>query len=73
MWSMVSQSELQMTSSTTIKLSHEAKQKLDREQLPNETYEDTVLRLLGDTKAKAWTEQEIRQMAREEIESLERR
>jgi len=62
-----------MTDATTIKLSPKAKEKLTAEQLPNETYEDTVLRLLGDTKAQAWTEQEIRQMAREEVETMQRR
>jgi hypothetical protein len=61
-----------MTDATTIKLSRETKQLLDETQIANETYDDTVRRLLGDTKGKAWTEQEIRSLAQDEIEKVTR-
>jgi len=51
-----------MTETTTIQLTKPTKEKLDDAQLPGETYEQTVLRLLGDTQGQAWTKQEIREI-----------
>lgn len=57
-----------MTDATTIKLSQEAKQLLDDENLETETYEDTVRRLLGDTRGKVWTKKEIEEIAVQAVE-----
>lgn len=57
-----------MSDVTTIKLSKDTKQLLDQAQIENETYDDTVRRLLGDTKGKAWTEQEIRSLVTQELD-----
>lgn len=61
-----------MTDATTIKLSTDTKQLLDEAQIQNETYNDTVRRLLGDTEGKAWTEQEITDLIQREIEKQRR-
>jgi len=50
-------------SDTTIKLSEETKQALNAEQLDGETFDDTVSRLLGNAKGRAWTEKEIYEVA----------
>lgn len=50
-------------SDTTIKLSEETKQALNAEQLDGETFDDTVSRLLGNAKGRAWTEEEIYEIA----------
>ena len=59
-------------SDTTIQIPTELRKRLKDERLPHESnYGDTIERLLGDsTGGQLWTEQEIRDMARNEAESL---
>ena len=59
---------------TTIQLPESTRDKLKDERLPHESnYGDTIERLLGDsTGGQLWTEQEIRDMARNEAMSLAR-
>jgi len=61
-------------SKTTIELPETVRDDLRDERLPHESnYGDTVRRLLNDaTGAQLWTEAEIRDMARDEAESLAR-
>ena len=61
-------------SDTTIQLPESTRDKLKDERLPHESnYGDTIERLLGDsTGGQLWTEQEIRDMARNEAMSLAR-
>lgn len=56
---------------TTIKLSTETKEALDDENLSGETYDETVARLLGETRGSVWTEEEIRDIARSEVEAAQ--
>jgi predicted transcriptional regulator len=58
-----------MTDATTIKLSSDTKAALDKENLDGETFDETVARLLGETDGKTWTDDEIREIVREEIRS----
>jgi hypothetical protein len=55
---------------TTIKLKDDTKIALEDAQLPDESFNDTVARLLGETKAKAWTEDEIREVVRDELQAM---
>lgn len=57
-----------MTDATTIKLSRETKSLLDDAQIDNETFDDTVRRLLGDTSGQAWTRKEIEDIAIQAVE-----
>ena len=61
-------------SNTTIQLPESVRDDLRDERLPHESnYGDTIERLLGDsTGGQLWTEQEIRDMARNEAMSLAR-
>ena len=61
-------------SDTTIQIPTELRKRLKDERLPHESnYGDTIERLLGDsTGGQLWTEQEIRDMARNEAMSLAR-
>ena len=61
-------------SSTTIQIPESVRDDLRDERLPHESnYGDTIKRLLGDsTGGQLWTEQEIRDMARNEAMSLAR-
>lgn len=63
-----------MKDTTTIELSEEMRDALKDERLPHESsYDDTVRRLMNDgTGGQLWTEAEIRDMARDEAESLAR-
>lgn len=58
---------------TTIKLSDETKAALEDEQAPNETFDETVARLLGRSAGKTWTREEIKQLAIEAVEEQTRR
>ena len=60
---------------TTIELPEETRDKLKAERKPHESnYGETIERLLGDsTGGQLWTEQEIRDMAQQEIEQVTRR
>jgi len=60
-------------SDTTIQIPTDLRNRLKDERLPHESnYGDTIRRLLGDTGGQLWTEQEIRDVARKEIESFSR-
>ena len=61
-------------SDTTIQISTDLRKRLKDERLPHESnYGDTIERLLGDSSGgQLWTEQEIRDMARNEAMSLAR-
>ena len=61
-------------SNTTIQIPTDLRKRLKDERLPHESnYGDTIERLLGDsTGGQLWTEQEIRDMARNEAMSLAR-
>ena len=61
-------------SKTTIQIPESIRERLKEERLPHESnYGDTIERLLGDsTGGQLWTEQEIRDMARNEAMSLAR-
>ena len=61
-------------SNTTIQIPESVRDDLRDERLPHESnYGDTIERLLGDsTGGQLWTEQEIRDMARNEAMSLAR-
>ena len=56
--------------STTIQIPTDLRKRLKDERLPHESnYGDTIERLLGDsTCGQLWTEQEIRDMVRDELE-----
>jgi len=62
-------------SNTTIQIPESVRDELRDERLPHESnYGDTIERLLGDsTGGQLWTEQEIRDMAQQEIEQVTRR
>jgi len=62
-------------SNTTIQIPESVRDELKDERLPHESnYGDTIERLLGDsTGGQLWTEQEIRDMAQQEIEQVTRR
>ena len=57
-------------SKTTIQIPESIRERLKEERLPHESnYGDTIERLLGDsTGGQLWTEQEIRDMVRDELE-----
>ena len=57
-------------SDTTIQIPTDLRKRLKDERLPHESnYGDTIERLLGDsTGGQLWTEQEIRDMVRDELE-----
>ena len=59
-----------MSEDTTIQISTDLRKRLKDERLPHESnYGDTIERLLGDsTGGQLWTEQEIRDMVRDELE-----
>ena len=61
-------------SDTTIQVPESTRDKLKDERLPHESnYGDTIERLLGDsTGGQLWTEQEIRDMIKRELEGLKR-
>ena len=61
-------------SDTTIQIPTDLRKRLKDERLPHESnYGETIERLLGDsTGGQLWTEQEIRDMARNEAMSLAR-
>ena len=61
-------------SDTTIQIPTDLRKRHKDERLPHESnYGDTIERLLGDsTGGQLWTEQEIRDMARNEAMSLAR-
>ena len=61
-------------SRTSIELSEEMRDALKEKRLPHESnYDDTIRRLVGDDSGgQLWTEAEIRDMARDEAESLAR-
>lgn len=59
---------------TTIELSTEIREWLQEERLPSESsYDDTLRRFRGDERGNLWTENEIREIAREEIQEATRR
>ena len=64
-----------MSEDTTIQIPTDLRKRLKDERLPHESnYGDTIERLLGDsTGGQLWTEQEIRDMARNEAMSLAQR
>ena len=55
---------------TTIEVSEDVRDQLKEERMPHESnYSNTIRRLLGDsTGGQLWTEQEIRDMVRDELE-----
>jgi hypothetical protein len=57
---------------TTIEISEERRDRLREERLPHESsYDDTIARLLDDdTGGQLWTEAEIRELVRDEIEAV---
>lgn len=56
---------------TTIEISEELKHKLREEREPHESsYGDTIERLLGESDVAAWSEDEIRSMARAEAKDM---
>ena len=61
-------------SDTTIQIPTELRKRLKDERLSHESnYGDTIERLLGDsTSGQLWTEQEIRDTVRDELETLRR-
>ena len=61
-------------SDTTIQIPTKLRKRLKDERLPHESnYGDTIERLLGDsTGGQLWTEQEIRDTVRDELETLRR-
>ena len=61
-------------SDTTIQVPESTRDKLKDERLPHESnYGDTIERLLGDsTGGQLWTEQEIQDMIKRELEGLKR-
>lgn len=63
-----------MMTKTTIELSEEMRDALKNERLPHESnYDDTIRRLVGDgSGGQLWAEAEIRDIARDEAESLAR-
>jgi len=52
---------------TTIKLNNDTKASLENEQLPGESFDDTVSRLLGESPTKFTTPEEVREIADEQI------
>jgi len=52
---------------TTIRLTQETKQALDEQKQPGESYNDTVRRLADDGYGTTWTENEIRELIRDEL------
>jgi len=58
---------------TTIKLSDETKAALEDEQTANETFDETVARLLGRSTGQTWTREEIREIAIDAYEDKARR
>jgi len=60
-----------MADATTIKLSRDTKALLEDKQIDGETFNQTVRRLAGDTTGKAWTEQEIRDLIQQEIQTVQ--
>lgn len=63
-----------MTDTTTIEIREDLRDKLRAERKPHESnYSQTIARLLdAETGGQLWTEQEIRDIARDEVESLAR-
>ena len=61
-------------SDTTIQIPESVRDGLREERLPHESsYGDTIRRLLGDSDGgQLWTEQEIRDIAKDEIRDVER-
>ena len=61
-------------SDTTIQIPTDLRKRLKDERLPHESnYGDTIERLLGNsTGGQLWTEQEIRDMVRDELELAQR-
>ena len=61
-------------SDTTIQIPTDLRKRLKDERLPHDSnYGDTIERLLGDsTGGQLWTEQEIRDMVRDELELAQR-
>jgi len=57
---------------TTIQLTEDTKQLLDDHKQGQESYNDVVRRLAGKSKGQMWTEDEIRSMVRDELETLRR-
>jgi len=58
---------------TTIELDESVKQELRAARLPHEnSYNDTVKRLLGENEKTAWTEDEIRGLVRDEVRNIRR-
>jgi len=61
-----------MTDGTTIRLSDDTKQLLDKENKEGESRDETVRRLLGAAEGQLWTDQEIRDIVRDEMETVAR-
>lgn len=57
---------------TTIGVSEEVKALIDDEKQPDESYNGTLKRLVGEQEGTVWTEQEIRDLARDEMEQAVR-
>jgi len=47
---------------TTIRLTDDTRDLLDEEKVGNESFDDTVRRLLGESDGQLWTEQDIKNM-----------
>jgi len=56
---------------TTIRLTQETKQALDEQKQPGESYNDTVRRLADAGYGRAWTENEIRELIRDELQQIQ--
>ena len=59
-------------SKTTIQLTEATKALLDDHKQGQESYNDVVRRLAGDSTGQMWTEKEIRDMVQQELETLRR-
>lgn len=58
---------------TTIQLKRETKDRLDKRKTPSESYDAAVRRLLGETPGVLWTEAEIRELVRDELDRFQSR
>jgi len=55
---------------TTIPVSREVKDRLEEEKQTYESWNETLLRLVGAAEYQQWTEDDIRELARDEAETI---
>lgn len=59
-----------MTETTTIQITKDTKDLLDTHKQNQETYNEVVRRLAGESPGEMWTEEELRSIARQEAKDM---